>query len=172
MTFYTKGAFRVSTIKRQERAECKRKLQGRRRQLQQRRRRILKRLEHRRGDIRDDPMLAASHIHYDLADRVQGLGAGGIGAMHLLARRYGLIEAIDRRLHVLKIHQPYHESDHVLNIAYNVLCDGKCLEDLELRRHDEAYLDGLGAERIPVRLVRRSASRSAGLGPRPVASGT
>jgi len=106
-------------------------------------------LEHRQGDIRDDPMLTASNIHYELADRPQGLGAGGIGAIHLLARRSGLIEAIDRRLHVLKIHQPYHESDHVLNMAYNVLCGGTCLEDLELRRHDEAYLDGLGAERVP-----------------------
>jgi len=94
-------------------------------------------------------MLTASNLHYELSDRAQGLGVGGIGAMHLLARRSGLIEAIDDRLHLLQIHQPYHESDHVLNIAYNVLCGGTCLEDLDLRRHDEAYLDGLGAERVP-----------------------
>ena len=132
----------MSTIKRQLRAERKRR-------LEQRRRRVLRRLEHRQGDIRDAPMLTASNIHYELADRVQGLGAGGIGAIHLLARRSGLIDTIDRRLHLLKIHQPYHESDHVLNLAYNVLCDGTCLDDLELRRHDEAYLDALGAERVP-----------------------
>ena len=47
------------------------------------------------------------------------------------------------------MHLPYHESDHVLNLAYNALCDGTCLEDLELRRQDEAYLDALGAQRIP-----------------------
>jgi hypothetical protein len=69
--------------------------------------------------------------------------------MHLLARRTGLIEAIDERLAVLKVHLPYHESDHVLNIAYNLLSGGTCLEDLELRRNDEVYLDALGAERIP-----------------------
>jgi len=132
----------VSVIKRQKRAERKRK-------LQQRRRRVLRRLEHRQGDIRDDPILTASNIHYELADRTQGLGAGGIGAMQMLARRSGLIEGLDDRLHLLKVHQPYHESDHVLNIAYNVLCGGTCLEDLELRRHDEGYLDGLGAERVP-----------------------
>src|SRR4029077_19149802 len=45
--------------------------------------------------------------------------------------------------------RPYHESDHVLNIAYNALCDGRCLQDLELRRQDEAYLNMLGALRIP-----------------------
>ena len=94
-------------------------------------------------------MLTASNIHYELADRVHGLGPGGIGSIHLLARRTGLIDAIDRRLHVLKIHQPYHESDHVLNIAYNLLCHGTCLEDIELRRNDEVYLDALGAKRIP-----------------------
>ncbi len=94
-------------------------------------------------------MLAASNIHYALAGRARGLGTGGIGAMHLLTRRFGLVEALDRRLCLLKIHRPYHESDHVLNIAYNVLCGGACLEDLELRRQDEAYLDGLGAERVP-----------------------
>ena len=47
------------------------------------------------------------------------------------------------------MHLPYHESDHVLNLAYNALCGGTCLEDLELRRQDEAYLNLLGAVRIP-----------------------
>ena len=31
---------------------------------------------------------------------------GGIGAVHLLARRIGLIDAIDQGLHLLKIHLP------------------------------------------------------------------
>ncbi len=50
---------------------------------------------------------------------------------------------------LLKVHLPYHESDHVLNLAFNALCDGDCLEDLELRRNDEVYLDALGARRVP-----------------------
>src|SRR5262249_17975374 len=44
---------------------------------------------------------------------------------------------------------PDHESDHVLTFPYNALCDGTCLQDLELRRHDEVFLDALGARRIP-----------------------
>jgi len=67
----------------------------------------------------------------------------------LLVQELGLAEAIDQRLDLLKIHLPYHESDHVLNLAYNALCDGDCLEDLELRRNDEVYLNALGARRIP-----------------------
>ena len=94
-------------------------------------------------------MRSGRNIHYEVADRAGGVSAGGIGAMHLLARRTGLIDALDRRLHLLKVHLPYHESDHVLNIAYNILAGGTCLEDLEQRRNDEGYLDGRGAQRIP-----------------------
>jgi len=122
---------------------------SKRKKLRNRKRRIQYRLRNRPWTAQDRPMLTASNIHYDLADRVGGLGPGGIGAIHLLARRTGLVEAIDEELHLLKVHLPYHESDHVLNIAYNALCGGTCLEDLELRRNDEVYLNALGAQRIP-----------------------
>lgn len=94
-------------------------------------------------------MFTASDIHYEIADRTRGMAGGGIGALHALTRQVGLVEAIDRRLHLLKFHFPYHESDHVLTFAYNALCDGTCLQDLELRRQDEVFLDALGARRIP-----------------------
>ena len=93
--------------------------------------------------------MSAGNIHYELAQRTQGIAYGGLGAVRLLVQELGLAEAIDRRLHLLKIHLPYHESDHVLNLAFNALCDGDCLEDLELRRNDEVYLNALGARRIP-----------------------
>jgi hypothetical protein len=117
--------------------------------LRNRKRRIEYRLRHRDWSNQDKPLFAARNIQYELAEKTRGLGTGGIGLMHLLARRVGLMEAIDRRLHLLKVHKPYHESDHVLNIAYNPLCNGTCLEDIELRRNDEVYLDALGAQRIP-----------------------
>ena len=120
-----------------------------RRILSQRQRRILKRIENRPGPEREEPMITASNIHYELADRVQGLSAGGIGAMLLLARNTGLIKDIDANLVLLKRHLPYHESDHVLNIAFNILAGGKRIEHLELRRNDEVYLNALGAQRIP-----------------------
>ncbi len=94
-------------------------------------------------------MMTATNIHYEQANRVRGLSAGGIGAIFLLAQKIGLDKEIDRTLHLLKRHLPYHESDHVLNIAFNILAGGKRIEHLELRRNDEVYLDALGAERIP-----------------------
>ena len=117
--------------------------------LRRRKRRICRRIENRPGPERERPMIAASNIHYELGDRVQGLGPGGIGAMLLLARRTGLIADIDHELHLLKRHLPYHESDHVLNIALNILAGGTKLQHLERLRNDEAYLNALDAQRIP-----------------------
>ena len=117
--------------------------------IEQRKRSIDRRLN---GPIEQDftrPMFSATNIHYELAERTRAIGYGGIGLVHKLAQETGLIDAIDRRLHLLKIHLPYHESDHVLNLAYNALCDGRCLEDIELRRNDETFLDALGTQRIP-----------------------
>jgi len=94
-------------------------------------------------------MFAATNIHYQMADRTRGLAYGGIGGIQLLARQTGLAKAIDDKLKLLKRHLPYFESDHILNIAYNILCNGDCLEDLERLRNDEVYLDALGAQRIP-----------------------
>lgn len=117
--------------------------------LQKRKRKLAKRLERKQYPDRSQPMFAARNIHYEMAERIQAVDCGGLGAFHLLANNSGLIKAIDTRVHLLKQHKPYHESDHVMNIAYNTLTGGTCLDDLELRRNDETYMDALGAERIP-----------------------
>jgi hypothetical protein len=120
-----------------------------RKQIQRRKQRIAARLDKFDNRGCDRPIMTASNIHYEIAERTRATAHGGIGAIHLLARKLGLDEAIDAHLGLLKIHLPYHESDHVLNIAYNLLAGGTCLEHLELLRSDEAYLDALGARRIP-----------------------
>jgi Transposase DDE domain group 1 len=120
-----------------------------RNRLHARKRQIESRLDKTKPCDFSKPMFTASNIHYEIAERVHGIAYGGIGAFHLLAQRIGLVEAIDRNLQVLKVHMGYHESDHVLNFAYNALCNGDCLEDIELRRNDVHFLDALGARRIP-----------------------
>ena len=111
--------------------------------------RIERRLDKNRDTITFQPQFAASNIHYEVSAKVSAINCGGIGVFHVLAQRYGLIDAIDRHLHLLKLHLPYHESDHVLNVAYNALCGGVCLQDIELRRNDENFLNALGTRRIP-----------------------
>ncbi|MBV8330044.1 MAG: IS1380 family transposase, partial [Verrucomicrobia bacterium] len=118
--------------------------------LRNRKHRIERRLNpKRRWGEQPAPMLSASNIYFEMAERDRGVNYGGIGAIHLMGQRLGLAEEIDGRVKLLKRHLPYHESDHVLNLAYNALLDGQRLEDIELRRNDEAFLDGLGAQRIP-----------------------
>lgn len=120
-----------------------------RKQLEHRKRQIQRRLDKTRIGNCSKPAFAASNIHYEISERVHAICHGGIGAFQLLAQRIGLVDSIDRHLHLLKFHFPYHESDHVLNLAFNALCNGDCLQDLELRRNDQNFLDALGAERIP-----------------------
>jgi hypothetical protein len=67
----------------------------------------------------------------------------------MLVRKLRLDRRINDSLALLKYHLPYHESDHVLNIAYNVIAGGTGLEDIERLRNDETYMNALGAKRIP-----------------------
>ena len=103
----------------------------------------------RRRGCRPKPVFGAGAVHYEIGARTSAMSFGGIGAVRRLVSRVGLAREIDRHLELLKRHLPYHESDHVLNIAYNLLCGGTRLEDLDGPRHDAAYMDALGAELIP-----------------------
>lgn len=80
-------------------------------------------------------MLSARSPRYELAERTRGIDAGGIGAVHQVALRSGLVAEIDERVEVLKAHAPYHESDHVLNIAYNIFGSSGVLA-----RHQRTYV--------------------------------
>jgi len=120
-----------------------------RRNLRNRKRRIERRLAPKNWEAQEEPMLPGGNLHYEMAGRAGAVGCGGIGAMHTLAVRLGLVQEIAQNLHLLKVHLPYHESDHVLTQSYNILAGGERMEDLELRRQDENFLNGLGAQRIP-----------------------
>jgi hypothetical protein len=119
--------------------------------LEYRKHRIMKRL--RWDDFPPEcwqrPLFNAAGVKYELSAKTRAIAYGGIGVLHRVAEEAGLPQAINRRLHLLKLHLPYHESDHVLNVAVNALCEGTCLQDIELRRNDEGFLDAVGAETIP-----------------------
>lgn len=117
--------------------------------LKRRKRSLQRRLRRKNYSKQPQPMMKQENIAYEMGERVQAMGYGGIGAIHMMVGKLGLAEAINREVKVLKAHLPYYESDHVLNIAYNVICGGQCLEDLERLRNDETYMSSVGAERIP-----------------------
>ena len=95
------------------------------------------------------PVLGGGNLCYEMSDRIHGVACGGIGAIHEMVRASGLVEQVDSNVRLLKVHKPYRESDHVLSLAYNVLNGGTCIEDLELCRQDESFMDALGAGRVP-----------------------
>ena len=117
--------------------------------LAQSKRKIRKRLDKHSLPKRPGPVMQAGNIHYEIADKARGINYGGMGVVQMLVRKLELDREINKQLHIFKLHNPYYESDHVLNIAYNILCDGQCLEDIEHLRNDVNYLDALEARRIP-----------------------
>ncbi len=121
-------------------------------QLQQERRKIDRRLNQALGGMAplgDGPEFTTRRVQYEMAGRTRAIGVGGIGVIQQLVHGVGLAEHIDDKLSLLKRHRPYHESDHVLNIAYNILCGGRTLDDIEQRRNDRVCLDALGARALP-----------------------
>ena len=119
-----------------------------RRKCRQRKRRLLRRIDKHEGEAHT-PMIRPPAAHYEFAERQQAVACGGLGLIMELVKQIGLRDHINRTAPVLKLYSPYDEADHVLNIALNLLTGGTCLEHLEQRRNDEAYLDALGAPRIP-----------------------
>jgi hypothetical protein len=116
--------------------------------IEKRKKKIEERLKNE-GDIGYQPVMNANHIRYELSEKVDATFCGGIGVIHKMNQMLKLPELINSRLQLLATHKPYFESDHILNMAYNVIAGGKCLEDIELRRNDTAYMTALGAKRIP-----------------------
>jgi len=119
-----------------------------RRQLKARKRRVESRIDKANWSGKS-PMIAAPAIQYELAEKQQAISAGGVGAIMQLIGRLDLRKTINEAIPLFKLHLPYDEADHVLAIALNLLAGGTCLDHLETWRTDEAYLNALGAERIP-----------------------
>jgi DDE family transposase len=118
-------------------------------QLRNRKRRLQHRLRKRQWHDHRRRLFADQNIHYDYAEKVRAGRFGGLGVCRLLIQKLDLADAIDKRLPLLKRHVPYHESDHILNLTYNILAGGTTLADIDLLRNDDTYLDSLGVPCIP-----------------------
>ena len=119
-----------------------------RRQIRQRKKRMQRRID-KSNWSGDSPMIKTPAVKYELADKQEAVAAGGIGTVMQLVNELELRKHINRAIPLFKLYLPYDETDHVLNIALNLVAGGKCLEHLETRRTDEAYLNAVGAQRIP-----------------------
>ena len=118
-----------------------------RQRIDRRKRRRLRRLS--REQWQEPDSVGSANVEYEMSERATATSAGGMGVICRLVQQLGLARTINRRARLLKLYAPYTDADHVLNIAFNLLAGGRCLEHIELLRQDEAYLNGIGAERIP-----------------------
>lgn len=116
--------------------------------IDKRKKKIAERLKND-GAIGCKPVMDANRIRYELSKKVDATTCGGIGVIHKMNQMLKLPELINSNLQLLSVHKPYFESDHVLNMVYNIVAGGKYIEDLELRRNDTAYMTALGSTRIP-----------------------
>lgn len=116
--------------------------------LRKRKKKNTKRLKHTNQPSRK-PVLQASNIRYEISGKINATSHGGIGIIHSMNQALKIPEILNNHVKLLKYHNPYFESDHILNMAYNLVCGGRYIEDLESLRTDDAYMDGLGATRIP-----------------------
>ena len=117
--------------------------------LNKSKKKLHRRLRRKNYSDQKNPQFRGGNIRYSVTEKEGAIGYGGIGAIHTLVRRLKLDRLINQWVRLLQRYVPYHESDHVLNMAYNILTGGICLEDIKQRRQDESYTKGLGAERIP-----------------------
>ena len=93
--------------------------------------------------------MGRANVVYEMSERSRGIVHGGMGLMARLVASVDLAGEIDSSLELLQVHRPYFESDHVLNIAFNILCGGKTLDDIESRRGDRVFLEALGTPALP-----------------------
>ena len=116
--------------------------------IKKRKRNLQARLENNNHET-IEPVFSARRAAFDMSEKISAIHCGGIGIINELVNAVHLPEKINSELKLLKRHKPYYESDHILNMAYNIICGGRNLEDIELLRNNAAYLDGLGTDRIP-----------------------
>lgn len=84
------------------------------------------------------PVLRTPKLHPEIDPRAVVTPYGGLALVEELCRSFDIAQVIDEHVHVLKQHQPFHESDHILAQAFNLYVGGTTLEDLASLQHDEA----------------------------------
>ena len=88
-------------------------------------------------------------LHLESDERGEITHYGGLVLAQQFVRRFGVAQRLDNALVLFKRHAPYHESDHVLALAYTLYADGTCLEDQAVLQGSEAVRRLVGACRIP-----------------------
>ncbi len=88
-------------------------------------------------------------LHLEVDPRSEVTPYGGLALVVPFVRRFKVAQILDQQVHVLKQYKPYHESDHILALAFTLYVGGTCLEDLSELQQSEAVHRLVGACRLP-----------------------
>jgi len=103
-----------------------------RQQLRTRNKKIRRRID-KRDAIFQTPAIRTTATKFELSEKAQAISCGGIGIIMQMVNQLDLRKFINDAVSVFKLNLPYDETDHVLNIAMNLLAGRTCLEHIELR---------------------------------------
>lgn len=87
--------------------------------------------------------------HVEVEQTAKTTKFGGLILATELLRHLSVSKKLDSNISVLKQHQPYTESDHILALVLNLYVGGTCIEDMSELQHNEAVCRILGACRVP-----------------------
>lgn len=62
--------------------------------LRKKKRKIAERLKRKQWEEQKHPMFTVKNIHYEIAEKGQAIACGGIGAIHQMVLRSGLVKEI------------------------------------------------------------------------------
>ena len=66
--------------------------------LKRRKQKIERRLKRKQWEDQEGPMFKGRNIHYEIAEKSQAINCGGIGAIHQMVQRCGLVEEINAKV--------------------------------------------------------------------------
>lgn len=75
--------------------------------IRNRQQRIERRLGKKQWEDQPKPIMKGSNIHYEMSEKTHAISCGGIGVFHQMVQKIGLVQEINSRLKLLKIHIPY-----------------------------------------------------------------
>lgn len=99
--------------------------------------------------MRDRPVIGNPKLQAQTDEDAPITAYGGVMLAADFLRRFGVAKRLDRAVELLKQHNPYHESDHIIAQAMNLYVGGTCLEDMAKLQGDEGVLRMLKACRLP-----------------------
>lgn len=82
-------------------------------------------------------------------ERIEGVLHGGASLLLSKLKSMNFMGKLHNKVRLFKVIRGFMEADHILALSLNVFCGGETLDDINILRHNPAFLALAGAETIP-----------------------